>query len=163
MDSRPRDGLAPRPRRAVAVSDRPFAAMLRAGLISTVIALPVIVIVFWVARGTDGGLAAAIGALVAIAFFAAGLLVMQRITNDNPMTVMAGALAVYLGQVIFLGIVILSLGSADWVDGVAFGVAVLAVALIWQVAQVFAFMRLRQPVYDEPADAPDDSSTGEAS
>jgi ATP synthase protein I len=61
-------------------------------------------------------------------------------------------MAVYLGQVIFLGVVIYSLSGASWLDGKAFGLSVLAVALIWQVCQVVAFMRLRQPVYDEPAD-----------
>ncbi|HEY5474017.1 MAG TPA: hypothetical protein VIK32_12610, partial [Candidatus Limnocylindrales bacterium] len=64
---------------------------------------------------------------------------------------LAGALAVYLGQVIFLGLVILSLSGADWLDGKAFGLSILAVALIWQLAQIGAFIRLRKPVYDEPA------------
>jgi len=132
----------------------PFAAMLRATVIPMVATVPVIVAVFWITRQTRGGLAALLGVSIAVVFFASGLYVMGRVTNANPLSVLAGALAVYLGQVIFLGVVILTLSGVHWLDGTAFGLSVLAVALIWQMCQVVAFMRLRQPVYDEPADQP---------
>ena len=129
----------------------PFAAILRATVIPMAAAVPVIVAVFWITRGSRGGLAALLGACIAVVFFASGLYVMGRVTNANPLSVLAGALAVYLGQVIFLGVVILTLSGVHWLDGTAFGLSILAVALIWQVSQVVAFMRLRQPVYDRPA------------
>jgi ATP synthase protein I len=128
--------------------------MLRGTLIPMVATVPVIVAVFWIARQSRGGLAALLGVSIAVAFFAGGLYVMGRVTNANPLSVLAGALAVYLGQVIFLGVVILTFSGAHWLDGTAFGLSVLAVALIWQVCQVVAFVRLRRPVYDEPADKP---------
>lgn len=131
----------------------PFEAMLRATVIPMVCAGPVIVLVFWVTGQTRGGLAALLGVTIAVAFFASGLYVMQRVTNANPLSVLVGALAVYLGQVIFLGIVILLLSGAGWLDGRAFGLSVLAVALVWQLSQLVAFTRLRKPVYDEPVDA----------
>jgi len=112
------------------------------------------VLVSWITRQTRGGLAALLGVSIAVVFFAGGLYVMKRVTTANPLSVLAGALAVYLGQVIFLGLVILSLSGAGWLDGMAFGLSVLAVALIWQVSQVVAFIRLRKPVYDEPAQEP---------
>lgn len=133
-----------------------FAAMLRAAMVPMAFVGPAIVLVFWITRQTRGGLAALLGVSVAVAFFASGLYVMKRVTNANPLSVMAAALAVYLGQVIFLGVVIFSLSSADWLDGRAFGLSVLAVALIWQVLQVVAFLHLRKPVYDEPVDEPVD-------
>jgi ATP synthase protein I len=129
----------------------PFAVMLGATVIPMVASVPVIVVVFWVTRQARGGLAALLGVCIALVFFAGGLAVMKRVTNANPLSVLAGALAVYLGQVIFLGVVILCLSGADWLDGTAFGLSVLAVALIWQLSQVAAFIRLRKPVYDEPA------------
>ena len=135
----------------------PFAAMLRGAVIPTVCTAPVIVLVFWVTSQTRGGLAALLGVSIAVVFFAGGLYVMKRVSNANPLSVLAGALAVYLGQVIFLGLVIFSLSGADWLDGKAFGLSVLAVALVWQLFQVLAFMRLRKPVYDEPADEPADA------
>ena len=115
---------------------------------------PVIVLAFWAMRQTRGGLAALLGVSVAVAFFAGGLYVMKRVSNANPVSVIAGALAVYLAQVLFLGFVIFSLSGADWLDGKAFGLSVLAVALIWQLSQVVAFVRLRKPIYDEPGPEP---------
>ena len=129
----------------------PFAAMLRAAVIPLVCTAPVIVLGFWITRQTRGGLAALLGVSIAVIFFAGGLYVMKRVANANPLSVLAGALAVYLGQVIFLGLVIFLLSGADWLDGKAFGLSVLAVALVWQLFQVVAFIRLRQPVYDERA------------
>jgi ATP synthase protein I len=134
----------------------PFAAILRATVVPMSAAVPVIVAVFWVTRGSRGGLGALLGACIAVVFFASGLYVMGRVTNANPLSVLAGAIAVYLGQVVFLGVVILTLSGVHWLDGTAFGLSVLAVALIWQLCQVVAFMRLRQHVYDQPADHPDD-------
>ena len=132
----------------------PFAAMLRAAVIPMICTAPVIVLAFWFTRQARGGLAALLGVFVAVAFFASGLYVMKRVTTANPLSVLAGALAVYLGQVIFLGVVILLLSGAAWLDGRAFGLSVLAVALVWQLSQLVAFARLRKPVYDEPAEAP---------
>ena len=115
---------------------------------------PVIVLVFWVTHQTRGGLAALLGVLTTIVFFAGGLYILKRVADANPSLVLAGALAVYLGQVIFLGLVILLLSDADWLDGQAFGLSVLAVTLVWQISQVVTFMRMRKPVYDEPTQKP---------
>jgi ATP synthase protein I len=142
------------PQAPVPAHGPPFAAMLRGAVIPTACTAPVVVLVSWITRQTRGGLAALLGVSIAVVFFAGGLYVMKRVTTANPLSVLAGALAVYLGQVIFLGLVILSLSGAGWLDGMAFGLSVLAVALIWQVSQVVAFIRLRKPVYDEPAQEP---------
>jgi ATP synthase protein I len=131
-----------------------------ASVLPMVAAVPVIVLVFWVTRQTAGGLAALLGALVAVAFFTSGLYVISRVTNANPLAALPVALAVYLAQVLFLGVVILSLTGAHWLDRKAFGLSVLAVALVWQLSQVLAFRRLRRPVYDDPADPADPSASG---
>jgi ATP synthase protein I len=128
--------------------------MLRGAVVPMVCTAPVIVLVLWITRQTRGGLAALLGVCIAVVFFAGGLYVMKRVSNANPISVLAGALAVYLGQVIFLGLVIFSLSGADWLDGKAFGLSVLAVALIWQLSQVVAFVRMRKPVYDDPGPEP---------
>jgi ATP synthase protein I len=133
------------------VKGLPFAAMLGATVIPMAVCGPVIVVVFWVTRHARGGLASLLGVCIAVAFFAGGLAVIKRVTNADPRSVLAGALGVYLGQVAFLAVVIVCLEGADWLDGTAFGLSVLAVALIWQLCQVAAFVRLRRPVYDEPA------------
>lgn len=132
----------------------PFEAMLRAAIIPTLCAAPVIVLVCWVTRQSRGALASLLGVLIAVVFFAGGLYLMKRVTNANPLSVLVGALAVYLGQIILLGVVILTLSDADWLDGQAFGLSILAVAVIWQVVTVTAFIRVRKPVYDEPVEKP---------
>ena len=132
----------------------PLRAMLRATMIPMLASLPVIVGAFAITAGARGGLAALLGVTVAVVFFASGLAAMLAVSRFRPVSVLAGALGVYLGQVIFLAVVILSLSGARWLDGTAFGLSVLAVALIWQLSQVAAFIRARLPVYDEPASAP---------
>jgi ATP synthase protein I len=144
------------PRAAGPARTSPFEAMLRGAVIPMAVTSPVIVLGFWVTRHTRGGLAALLGVAIAVVFFASGLYVMKRVTNTNPLSVLAGALAVYLGQVIFLGLVIVSLSGADWLDGRAFGLSILAVALVWQLSQIRAFIQLRKPVYDETPDEPTD-------
>jgi ATP synthase protein I len=129
----------------------PFDAMLRGALLPSTAAGVVAAVVLWVLRDSDGGLAALLGVAVAVVFFAAGLAVMKRVVGANPLSVLAGALAVYLGQIIFLGVIILVLSGARWLDGTAFGLAILVVALVWQVCQVVAFLRMRHRVYDEPS------------
>src|ERR1035437_6738391 len=97
----------------------PFAAMLRATVVPMSAAGPVIVAVFWITRGSRGGLAGLLGACIAVVFFASGLYVMGKVTNANPLSVLAGAIAVYLGQVIFLSVVILTLSGVHWLGGAA--------------------------------------------
>lgn len=144
------------PKASGPVNGPPFAAMFHATLIPMAVAAPLIVLVFWATRQGRGGLAAFLGVCLAWAFFGSGLYVMKKVTNANPLSILAGALAVYLGQVICLGFVILVLADAAWLDGRAFGLSILAVALLWQVIQVVAYMRVRKPVYDLPADEPTD-------
>ena len=142
----------------------PFAAMFRGALTPMVATAPVIVLAFWITSHARGGLAALLGVVIAVVFLAGGLHVMKRVVNSNPLTVLAGALAVFFGQVIFLGFVMLVLSGADWLDARSFGLSMLAVALIWQLSQVVVFMRLRKPVYpvyDVSVDVPADVSADE--
>ena len=89
----------------------PFTAMLRGALLPSIAAGLVAVVVLWVMRQSRGGLGGLLGVAVAVVFFAAGLYVMKRVVGANPLSVLAGALAVYLGQIIFLGIIILVLAE----------------------------------------------------
>ena len=129
----------------------PFDAMLRGALLPSTAAGLLAAVVLWVLRDSDGGLAALLGVAVAVVFFAAGLAVMKRVVGANPLSLLAGALAVYLGQILFLGAIILVLSGARWLDGTAFGLAILVVALVWQVCQVVTFLRMRHNVYDDPS------------
>jgi len=128
-----------------------FSAMLQTALWPSLACGLASIVVLWATRGPSGALGAAGGVIVSLAFFVVGLLVMRRLSDGNPMTLMIAALAVFLGQIIFLGVIILVLGSVAWLDGVAFGVGALVIALAWQVFQILAFIRSRRPVFEPSA------------
>ncbi len=141
----------------------PFGAMLRGAFLPTLIVGPVAVVVAAFVSGGRSALGAALGFAVSIAFFALGLLVMQKLDSAaDPLRFLASALAVFFGQMIFLLIVIVALQDASWLDGTAFGLTALAVALVWQIFQVVAFVRTRRPVYDQPDDGQHDRPDGGA-
>lgn len=130
----------------------PFAVMLRGAFAPTMVIGLLTVLGYWLAAGTTAGTSSLLGFAIALAFFTLGLLVMRRVGKaTEPLMLLATAMAVFLGQTIFLLVVILALRGASWLDGMAFGLTILVVAVVWQILQVVAFMRTRRPVYDEPA------------
>ena len=138
----------------------PFAVMLRGAFLPTVAVGPVAVVVAAVVGGGKAALGAALGFVIALVFFALGLLIMRRLgVASDPFRFLASALAVFMGQMIFLLVVIIALQHATWLDGTAFGLTILAVALVWQVFQVIAFVRSRRLVFDAPADSGQDGGS----
>jgi ATP synthase protein I len=138
----------------------PFAVMLRGAFLPTVAVGPVAVVVAAIVGGGKAALGAALGFAIALAFFALGLVVMRKLGGaSDPFRFLASALAVFMGQMIFLLLVIIALQGASWLDGTAFGLTILAVALVWQVFQVVAFVRSRRLVFDAPADSGQDGGS----
>jgi ATP synthase protein I len=137
----------------------PFAVMLRGALVPSSVAglVGVVAVVLW--RGTDALAGAVLGWAVAVAFFASGMFLLSRLVRDaSPHAFFAVAMTVYLGQVIGLLLVVIAFDDASWVDGIALGVVVLVVTLVWQVFAFRALRTARMPVYDEPAPAPEERS-----
>jgi ATP synthase protein I len=138
----------------------PFAVMLRGAFLPTVAVGPVAVVVAAIVGGGKAAVGAALGFAIALAFFALGLLIMRKLGGaSDPFRFLASALAVFMGQMIFLLVVIIALQGASWLDGTAFGLTVLAVALVWQVFQVIAFVRSRRLVFDAPVDSGQDGGS----
>ena len=138
----------------------PFAVMLRGAFLPTVGVGPVAVVVAAIVGGGKAALGAALGFAIALAFFALGLLIMRRLGGaSDPFRFLASALAVFMGQMIFLLVVIIVLQGASWLDGTAFGLTILAVALVWQVFQVIAFVRSRRLAFDEPQETRQDGDS----
>ncbi|WP_406829977.1 hypothetical protein ABEG17_13370 [Pedococcus sp. KACC 23699] len=128
----------------------PFAVMLRGAFLPTLAVGPVAVVVAAVLGGGKAALGAGLGFVIAMVFFALGLLVMRKLGGaTDPFRFLASALAVFMGQLIFLLVVIIALQGATWLNGTAFGLSILAVAVVWQVFQVVAYVRSRKPVFDE--------------
>lgn len=125
--------------------------MLRGALLPTLGTGALTVALFAVTGGGSGALGSLLGVIVATTFFSVGLAVMARLAGGSPVAFLAAAMAVYLGQILFLAVVIIVLADAPWLDGAAFALSALVVTLAWQLFQVRAFLRMRKPVYDVAA------------
>lgn len=147
----------------MSAAPNPLGAMTRTAFIPTLLVGPPALVVAVATGGSRAALGSLLGYAVTIGFFLLGMLVMMRMTGDTPpLLFMATALAVFFGQLIFLLVVILVLQDASWLDGMAFGLTALAVALVWQVSQIVGYLRTRRPVYDEPATGVISASGAEA-
>ena len=136
----------------------PFSATLRGSLVPTLVAGLLTAVVLGIVRGVDGGVSAVIGAFIAIAFFASGLLVMDKVVKDkNPVLFMAVGMSVYFAQVLVLLGVLVVARRVESLDSRAAGIAMLVAVITWQVAQMRAWRNARVPVYDSPAESPVES------
>ncbi len=131
----------------------PFDAMLRGAILPAALAGGVVAVGYGLAAGWASGLSAALGAAVALGFFASGMVLLSKLVRSaNPQAFVAVAMAVYLGQVLVLLGVMVGLGGRAWVDGPALGLAALVVTVLWQGFGMRALRRSRSAVYD-PAGA----------
>lgn len=129
----------------------PLTAMLRTAAIPTILVGPIALVIAALTGGGKSVLGSFLGYAVTLTFFALGMIVMIRFaTVRQPLIFMATALAVFFGQLIFLLLVILLLQDAEWLDGKAFGLTALVVALVWQAFSILGYLRARRPVYDAP-------------
>ena len=140
----------------------PFSATLRGSLVPTLVAGLLTAVVLGIVRGVDGGVSAVIGAFIAIAFFASGLLVMDKVVKDkNPVLFMAVGMSVYFAQVMVLLGVLVVARRVDSLDSRAAGIAMLVAVVTWQVAQMRAWRNARVPVYDTPVEDASDTTSAQ--
>lgn len=147
------------PQTATAPRRVAFAVLLRGALPPTVVVGMVAALVVGLVAGPRAGVSGLLGAIIAVAFFASGLLVVSRFVTDtgNPLLFMAVGMSVYLAQVILLFGVLLLSRAVDAFDSRSAGIVLLLSVVTWQVAQMRAWRRARVPVYDE---ALPDEATG---
>lgn len=137
----------------------PFAVMLRAALLPSALVGLLTVAIVVAFRGFGALPAAAFGWVVAIAFFAFGMLVLSKLVREaNLHLFFAIALTVYLAQVIGLLLVILVVKDASWVDRKAMAIVVGVVTVTWQVFAIRALRTARIPVYDVTLPRPPEGS-----
>ena len=127
----------------------PTRSMLLTSLWFSAASVPAIALGAWLLRGPNGLSSALVGAVVAVAFFVVGGLGVRAVVAGEPGLSIAGALVVYIGQLIALVAVLLVLRGADWLDGKAFAAAAIIQTLVWQVGQVVGFRRGRHEVYPD--------------
>lgn len=140
-----------RPSKSRTGAQSPVRSMLRTSLVFSAISVPAITLGAWLLHGGSGAPSALAGALVAVAFFVIGGLGIRAVVAGEAALSMAGALVVYIGQLIALAAVILTLRDADWLDGRAFAAAAIIQTLVWQVGQVVGFQRGRHEIYPDVA------------
>lgn len=127
----------------------PFGSMLRGCLVAGVVGSALITAVMGAARGQDGAVAALLGSGVAFAILLVGLLGISAIVSGHPSVAMAGALVVYLGQLILLAAVVLALRDAAWLDGRAFAIGAIVTTILVQVGLVVGYTRARHVLFPD--------------
>ncbi len=128
----------------------------------TVLAGAVMVGVAALATGSSGAAGAAIGLVMAGAFFALGAFVLELVARVLPAASLMVALLTYTLQVALIGLVFAGLrrsGALDrsidsrWLAG-----TLIVCTITWLVTQVVVHVRQRIPAYDLPASGPEAST-----
>lgn len=66
----------------------------------------------------------------------------------DPILVMGVALLLYGGKVLVLGVLLVVLWQADWLDATVFALATVGLVLVWMLGLIVAAQRGRTAVYD---------------
>lgn len=126
-----------------------------ASAVSWVLALGVaIAIAGLLVAGGDAALGALVGTAIALGVLLFGTLTVAAVAALVPTAALLVAMTTYTLQVVVLAAVFVVLTEGGFVGETVprewFGGAMVAVALVWSVAQVHAATRARIPVYDLP-------------
>ena len=116
---------------------------LRASVILTSLAGVAATVLGAVLGGEHAALGAGLGALVAVAFFAAGQYAVTRLLNANPEFALAGALLVYVTQILVLFVLIAVLKGQTWLDVKWFAGTIVLCTFVWIGAQLWTVQRIK--------------------
>ncbi len=146
----------PSPRRPMSESSRRAQQLLVAGLVGGHVAGLTVVGLFLALRGANAGATAAIGAAVTIAFYTIALAVQLAVADASPKVVLFAWFASYVTRVSILGLGLAAvLANAErwaWLDPVALFVSTIATVMGWLGLELWAFSRMRVPVYDNTSE-----------
>jgi ATP synthase protein I len=130
----------------------PALAMLRGASVAGLVVGVNAAAVATVAAGLEGLWGALLGLLMVFVFSGAGLLVLHASRRATPGLQLALALGSYTGRIaVFGGLLALALSSESLADNVsltALGVTALVVVMAWLAGEIWAWSRLRIPIYD---------------
>jgi ATP synthase protein I len=118
------------------------------GTIPTVIVGLITVVVLFIMQGGFAGRSAVLGAILVLLFFSFGQYVVGRVLATNPELGLAVAMVVYLTQLGVLLILIRVLRDVNWLDGRAFGIAIIAGTLAWTLGSVVMLSRHKTTVIE---------------
>ena len=140
------------PKIAGQATKHPALAMLRGALVAALVVGVNAAAVSTVAAGVPGLLGALLGLLIVIVFSGAGLLALHLSRKTSPTTQLAVAMASYTGRIaIFGGLLAVALNSDSLdkhVNLTVLGVVAMVVVMGWMAGEIWAWSRLRVPIYD---------------
>jgi ATP synthase protein I len=130
----------------------PALVMLRGALVAAVVVGLNAAAVATVAAGVEGLWGALLGLLIVIIFSGGGLLALHLSRRTSPTMQLAVAMASYTGRIaVFGGLLAVALNSdslAAHVNLTALGLTALVVVMGWMAGEIWAWSRLRIPIYD---------------
>ncbi|TCC21752.1 hypothetical protein [Kribbella speibonae] len=140
------------PKIAGQATKHPALAMLRGALVAALVVGVNAAAVSTVAAGVPGLLGALLGMLTVVVFSGAGLLALHLSRKTSPTVQLAVAMASYTGRIaIFGGLLALALNSdglARHVNLTVLGLVAMVVVMGWMAGEIWAWSRLRVPIYD---------------
>jgi len=140
------------PKIAGQATKHPALAMLRGALVAALVVGMNAAAVSTVAAGVPGLLGALLGMLTVVVFSGAGLLALHLSRKTSPTMQLAVAMASYTGRIaIFGGLIALALNSdglAKHVNLTVLGLVAMVVVMGWMAGEIWAWSRLRVPIYD---------------
>ena len=140
------------PKVAGQATRHPALAMLRGALIAALVVGVNAAAVSTVAAGLPGLYGALLGLLMVIVFSGVGLIALHLSRKTSPTMQLAVAMASYTGRIaIFGGLLALALNSdglAKHVNLTVLGLVAMVVVMGWMAGEIWAWSRLRVPIYD---------------
>lgn len=149
----PADGAQTgRPLAASGPTSNPWLGIFATSLKGAGILLAVLAAASLIASGLPGLGSALFGWALIIAFSGVSLLIVHVVGRDNPHGAMAMFALIYLVKVVVFAAVLLLIGRPEWLDATWFFVSAIGTLVVWQVAEIRAFSRIRFQLYDDDAD-----------
>jgi hypothetical protein len=118
---------------------------LPAGLAASGVLLVVGAVVGFMLRGWAGVAGAAAGVALVATSYVLSTLAVAWADSVNPRLIMPVGLATYVVKVILIGVGMAAISSTDWAGFVPMGIAVMAAAVGWIVAQAWWTWHARIP------------------
>lgn len=146
----PADGARTgRPLLASGPTVNPWLKVFRSGMQWTGLLAAGLVIVSLAVAGMSGAGSVLFGWALVIAFSGVSLLIVHVVGRDNPHGAMAMFALIYIVKVVVFAAVLFLIGRPAWLEATWFFTAALATVVVWQVAEIRAFSRIRFQLYDD--------------
>ncbi|TNY36996.1 hypothetical protein [Thermomonospora catenispora] len=129
------------------------ARILRGAALPTGVAGVVAIAVGTLISGAEGALGAALGTVVAIAFFGVSVVAVGYAAKISPQLIFTAAMASYLVKIAAMFLLILLFQDTTAFDAQVFGYSILALTVVWIAAEIRVTLRMRMTYIDDPAEA----------